>query len=141
MKKTINEAHGLAPDDIKRVKDLINMFEDKEIKRVLKFLTKSNVEVDKTQDVTKMKKENKHPMKITRKSLERIIEEEVANLLQEQDPINPMKAKEKIIADLKAEIKAEKDSEKKKKLKAKLEKAETDLAAPPGNADQESAGK
>ena len=77
-------------------------------------------------------------MKITKKNLERIIEEEVANLLQEQDPI---KAKEKIIADLEAKIKAEKDPEKKKELKAKLEKAETDLAAPSGNADQESAGK
>ena len=77
-------------------------------------------------------------MKITRKNLERIIKEELANLLQEQDPI---KAKEKIIADLEAKIKAEKDLKKKKELKAKLEKAEIDLAAPPGNADQESAGK
>jgi hypothetical protein len=140
MYKTINEAHGLAPADVKRVKDLIDMFEDKEIKRILKFLVKSNVEVDKTQDVTKMKKENKHPMKITRKNLKKIIEEEVANLLQEQEQ-DPIKAKEEIIADLKAKIKAEKDLKKKKELKAKLEKAETDLAAPSGNADQESAGK
>ena len=83
MYKTINEAHGLAPADIKRVEDLIEKTEDKEIKRILKFLVKSNVEVDKTQDVTKMKKENKHPVKITKKNSERIIKEEIASILQE----------------------------------------------------------
>ena len=83
MYKTINEAHGLAKADIKKVKDLIDMFEDKEIKRILKFLVKSNVEVDKTQDVTKMKKENQDPKKITRKNLEKIIKEEVTTILIE----------------------------------------------------------
>jgi len=83
MYKTINEAHGLAKADIKRVKDLIEKTKDKEIKRILKFLVKSNVEVDKTQDVTKMKKENKHPMKITKKILERIIKEEIERTIKE----------------------------------------------------------
>jgi len=77
-------------------------------------------------------------MKITKNFLQNIIKEEIANILQEQDPI---KAKEKIIADLKAEIKAEKDPKKKAKLKAKLEKKKADLAAPAGNDDQNTAGK
>ena len=72
-------------------------------------------------------------MKITRKILEKIIKEEITSILLEQDPI---KQKEKMIADLKAKIKAEKDAKKKKKLQDKLKKLEADLAGPGENADQ-----
>ena len=72
-------------------------------------------------------------MKITRKILEKIIKEEITSILLEQDPI---KQKEKMIADLKADIKAEKDAKKKKKLQDKLKKLEADLAGPGDNADQ-----
>lgn len=74
-------------------------------------------------------------MKITRKILENIIKEELAKVLQEQDPI---KQKEKMIADLEAKIKAENDSKKKAELKKQLEKLKADLAGPGGNADQAS---
>ena len=94
MKTTIIEAHGLNSKDVKKVKDLIDMFEDKEIKRILKFLVKSNVEVDKTQDVTKMKKENKHPMKITKKILEDMINQEAKNVLLEQAQAGPVSSGE-----------------------------------------------
>ena len=70
---------------------------------------------------------------MTKTELAKIIKEEVASILQEQDPI---KAKEKMLADLKAKIKAEKDPKKKKKLQADLKKKTADLAAPSGNADQ-----
>ena len=73
-------------------------------------------------------------MKITKKILHNIIKEEIANVLLEQDPI---KAKEKIIADLKAKIKAEKDPKKKKKLEKELEDKEVELAGPGENADQQ----
>jgi len=72
-------------------------------------------------------------MKITRKILEKIIKEEITSILLEQDPI---KQKEKMIADLKADIKAEKDAKKKKELQDKLKKLEADLAGPGDNADQ-----
>ena len=51
------EAHGLDPEDAKKVeKHLDNIKDTKDIERILKFIVKSNVKVDKTQDVTKMKK-------------------------------------------------------------------------------------
>ena len=53
------EAHGLSAEDAKRVEDLIsliNSLADPELKRILNFIVTSNVKVDKTQDVTKMKK-------------------------------------------------------------------------------------
>jgi len=52
----VNEAHGLSQKDIDYVKDFIDKTDDKELKRILNFIVKSNVLVDKTQDVTKMKK-------------------------------------------------------------------------------------
>jgi hypothetical protein len=52
----INEAHGLSGSDAKKLKDFAKSVEDAEIKRILNFIIKSNVKVDKTQDVTKMKK-------------------------------------------------------------------------------------
>ena len=51
----LNEAHGLSKSDLEKLEDFVSMFEEEEIKRILKFITTSNVLVDKTQDVTKMK--------------------------------------------------------------------------------------
>jgi len=55
----LNEAHGLSQKDLDYVRDFADKTDDKELKRILKFIVKSNVLVDKTQDVTKMKKEDK----------------------------------------------------------------------------------
>ena len=55
----LNEAHGLSQKDLDYVKDFVDKTDDKELKRILKFIVKSNVLVDKTQDVTKMKKKDK----------------------------------------------------------------------------------
>ena len=55
------EAHGLSAEDAKRVEDLISLINnltDPELKRILNFILKSNVKVDQTQDVTKMKKKD-----------------------------------------------------------------------------------
>jgi len=52
---TLNEAHGLSKSDLKKLKSFASKVEEEEIKRILKFITTSNVLVDKTQDVTKMK--------------------------------------------------------------------------------------
>ena len=52
------EAHGLSAEDAKRVEDLANSVKDPELKRILNFIVTSNVKVDKTQDVTKMKKKD-----------------------------------------------------------------------------------
>ena len=49
------EAHGLSKADAKALKDFAKD-QKGDIKRIIDFLVKSNVEVDKTQDVTKMKK-------------------------------------------------------------------------------------
>ena len=65
---TLNEAHGMSAKDADKLDNLISILYDKEseneeseneeseMERILKFLTKSNVEVDRTQDITKMKK-------------------------------------------------------------------------------------
>ena len=55
----INEAHGLSQEDLDYVRDFANTTEDEKLKRILKFIVKSNVLVAKTQDVTKMKAGNK----------------------------------------------------------------------------------
>ena len=55
----LNEAHGLSQKDLDYVRDFVDKTDDKELKRILKFIVKSNVLVDKTQDVTKMKKKDK----------------------------------------------------------------------------------
>ena len=55
----LNEAHGLSQEDLDYVKDFADKTDDKQLKRILKFIIKSNVLVDKTQDVTKMDKKNK----------------------------------------------------------------------------------
>ena len=51
----LDEAHGLSKADAKTLKDFAKD-QKGDIKRIINFLVKSNVEVDKTQDVTKMKK-------------------------------------------------------------------------------------
>ena len=56
QQRMIYEAHGLSPEDAKRIEDLARTIEDPELKRILNFIVASNVRVDKTQDVTKMKK-------------------------------------------------------------------------------------
>lgn len=56
----LDEAHGLSKADAKTLKDFVKD-QKGDIKRIINFLIKSNVEVDKTQDVTKMKK--KEPKK------------------------------------------------------------------------------
>ena len=49
------EGHGLSPGDLSRVKRLADEVQDPEIKRILRFLVKSNVKVDATRDVSKKK--------------------------------------------------------------------------------------
>ena len=71
--KLVKEAHGLSKGDKDKLKAFADDLDNKEIKRIIKFLVKSNVEVDKTQDVTKMKKEQ----------LQKIVKEEVAAVLSE----------------------------------------------------------
>tara|TARA_R100001082_G_scaffold81052_2_gene48038 strand:- start:1857 stop:2174 length:318 start_codon:yes stop_codon:yes gene_type:complete len=55
----LNEAHGLNQKDLDYVKNFIDKTDDKELKRILNFIVKSNVLVDKTQDVTKIKNKKK----------------------------------------------------------------------------------
>ena len=57
-KRLVTEAHGLSADDLSKVKDLASSMEDPDLKRILNFIVTSNVKVDKTQDVTKMKKKD-----------------------------------------------------------------------------------
>jgi len=59
ISKVIVEAHGLSKKDAKYIEEFIEETDDKKLKRILRFIVKSNVEVDKTQDVTKMKKKEK----------------------------------------------------------------------------------
>mgnify|MGYP003149004838 CR=1 FL=1 len=54
--ESLNEAHGLNQADLNALNKFAETVTDDNIKRIIKFLTKSNVLVDKTQDVTKMKK-------------------------------------------------------------------------------------
>ena len=58
-KQFLNEGHGLSQKDLDYVRDFADVTDDKELKRILKFIVKSNVLVDKTQDITKMKKKEK----------------------------------------------------------------------------------
>ena len=55
----INEAHGLSQEALDYVRDFADKTDDENLKRILKFIVKSNVLVGKTQDVTKMKSKNK----------------------------------------------------------------------------------
>jgi ribosomal protein L12E/L44/L45/RPP1/RPP2 len=59
ISNAVNEAHGLDKDDKKALRKFIKTVEDKNIKRILNFVVKSNVLVDKTQDITKRKNKKK----------------------------------------------------------------------------------
>ena len=52
----IHEGHGLSKKDVDYLSDAISSLSDKELKRILRFLVKSNVEVSKTKDISKEKK-------------------------------------------------------------------------------------
>jgi hypothetical protein len=55
--RLLYEAHGLDADDVETLKQHANDQADgTDIKRILNFILTSNVKVDQTQDVTKMKK-------------------------------------------------------------------------------------
>ena len=96
LRKVIEEAHGLSKDDVNYVKKVAKETEDDELKRILKFIAKSNVKVNVTQDVTKMKKESK--MKITRRQLRQVIKEALTRPLRES--ITDMSEMENLIGDL-----------------------------------------
>ena len=57
--KYLTEAHGLSQEDLDYVKDFADNTDDKKLKKILNFIVKSNVLVNKTQDVTKIKKKDK----------------------------------------------------------------------------------
>ena len=52
----LNEAHGLSKKDADYLKGVADKTDDDELKRILKFLHKSNILVDKTKDLSKEKK-------------------------------------------------------------------------------------
>ena len=54
--KFLNEAHGLSKEDAEALEEFVKTVTDQNIKRILSFIISSNVEVDRTQDVTKMNK-------------------------------------------------------------------------------------
>ena len=56
--KEMNEAHGLSAKDKETLQNFAKGL-DGDIKRILDFLISSNIEVDKTQDVTQMSDEEK----------------------------------------------------------------------------------
>ena len=56
LQNTINEAHGLSKKDLDHLKNSIDDLGDKELKRILRFLVKTNIKVDKTKDLSKEKK-------------------------------------------------------------------------------------
>ena len=68
-KENINEGHGLSGDDVKILKTLISQIEQGTISskmtnnftKVLNFIVKSNIEQDKTKDLSKEKNELKVP--------------------------------------------------------------------------------
>jgi len=70
----LQEAHGLSKKDAETLADF-GKDQEGEIKRIIDFLVGSNVEVDRTQDVTKMKKEE----------IKQIVREEMAKVILEKD--------------------------------------------------------
>jgi len=59
--KEMNEAHGLSAKDKETLQNFAKGL-DGDIKRILDFLISSNIEVDKTQDVTQMSDEEKEKL-------------------------------------------------------------------------------
>ena len=54
--KTMDEGHGLQQQDIDYLSKVIDKSDDKELKKILRFIKKSNIKVDKTKDLSKEKK-------------------------------------------------------------------------------------
>ena len=54
--KTMDEGHGLEKKDIDYLSKVIDKSDDKELKKILRFIKKSNIKVDKTKDLSKEKK-------------------------------------------------------------------------------------
>ena len=52
----LNEGHGLSKKDADYLKGVADKTDDDELKRILKFINKSNILVDKTKDLSKKKK-------------------------------------------------------------------------------------
>jgi len=52
----LNEGHGLSKKDADYLKGVADKTDDDELKRILKFINKSNILVDKTKDLSKEKK-------------------------------------------------------------------------------------
>ena len=92
------EAHGLSAADSKKLKDYMGKVDDKEVKRILRFLIKSNVEVDKTQDVTKMKKESK--MKITKANIKKLVAESIGDIFSENATISENADNDRVIEEI-----------------------------------------
>ena len=63
----LNEAHGLSKKDADYLKGVADKTDDDELKRILKFLHKSNILVDKTKDLSKEKKMDEAVRSIPRK--------------------------------------------------------------------------
>jgi len=63
----LNEAHGLSKKDADYLKSVAGKTDDAELKRILKFLHKSNILVDKTKDLSKEKKMDEAFRSIPRK--------------------------------------------------------------------------
>ena len=63
----LNEGHGLSKKDADYLKGVADKTDDDELKRILKFLHKSNILVDKTKDLSKEKKMDEAVRSIPRK--------------------------------------------------------------------------
>jgi len=58
LKESINEGHGLDQGDLDYLEDLANRTDNVKLKKIVKFLIKSNILVDKTKDLSKGKEVN-----------------------------------------------------------------------------------
>ena len=56
LEQLTNEGHGLEQKDIDYLSKVIDKSDDKELKKILRFIKKSNIKVDKTKDLSKEKK-------------------------------------------------------------------------------------
>tara|TARA_B100000683_G_scaffold249194_1_gene263066 strand:+ start:272 stop:952 length:681 start_codon:yes stop_codon:yes gene_type:complete len=63
----LNEGHGLSKKDADYLKGVADKTDDDELKRILKFINKSNILVDKTKDLSKEKKMDEAVRSIPRK--------------------------------------------------------------------------
>ena len=58
LKESVNEGHGLDQGDLDYLEDLANRTDNVKLKKIVKFLIKSNILVDKTKDLSKGKEVN-----------------------------------------------------------------------------------